>query len=187
VIPKSAIGLEGRVQVSLEERLFVVVREAVNGPFVSFGELALRVHESEPIEFTYNRLDETYVMMPTSIVPYISLLHLLGLIRTNSDNTYECILDDKLEQDGTIEVINQNAVDALSKSGFTRAKYLVVVRRLLKGENIILPQLRSIYQEMSLEIAEHHFLQLSRLAAVRSHFGFTIVTRRLMLPTQDTT
>jgi hypothetical protein len=57
----------GRI-VSLEDRLFVVVREAVNGPFENFGELATRIHDSEPEEFTYNRLDVDYVMLPESIV-----------------------------------------------------------------------------------------------------------------------
>jgi hypothetical protein len=180
----SAQKLELGSRVSLEDRLFVVVREAVNGPFENFGELATRIRDSEPEEFTYNRLDEGYVMMPESIVTYVSLVTLLGLIQKNSGEMYECVLDGKLIKEGTIEVINQKAVDLLSQSGFSREKYVGIVRRLLKGKNIIMPQVRSVYQEMSIKITEQQFLHLSNLTAVRAHFGFTVVTRRIMLPTQ---
>jgi hypothetical protein len=172
---------------SLEERLFVVLQEAVKGPFANFVELATRVHESEPSEFTYNRLDETYVMASESIVPYVSLTNLLGLIYRNGDDVFECILDDKIIPEGTIELINQKAIELLSNSGFNREKYLGIVRRLLKGKTIVVPQVRSVYQEMAIKLTEQQFLQLSTLAAVRAHFGFNVVTRRIMLPTQVAT
>jgi hypothetical protein len=37
---------------------------------------------------------------------------------------------------------------------------------------------------MSLDMSEAHFLQICQLGGVRKHFAFTLVTRRLMLPTK---
>jgi hypothetical protein len=169
---------------ALEGRLYVVVRESVGGSFASFGELAKKVHESAPAEFTYNRLEQKHVMQPTSIVPYVSLLEYIGLLRVNGDEQYEGILDQEPNPEGVEELITQKAVEKLQASGFDQKAYEKVVRRMLAQTNVVLPSLAEIYQAMSLKISEIHFFQLCHLGGVRRHFGFTLVTRRVMLPAQ---
>jgi len=158
----------------------------VNCEFGSYGELAAKVHDSSAAEFTYNRLDEKHVMQPTSIVPYVSLIHFIDLLRINDSQMYECLLDEEPTIEGMEELVTRKAVEKLEEAGFNRTRYERAVRKMLHQTSVVLPSLREIYQAMALKLTEVHFVQLSALGGVRSHFGFTVVTRRVMLPTEVT-
>lgn len=170
---------------SLEGRLFVVVRESVGGQFGSFGELARKIHESAPAEFTYNRLDRRHIMQARSIVRYISLLEYIGLLRINAEEMYESILDQEPAPEGVEELITRKAVQKLEEGGFDRVAYEKAIRIMLS--QLVLPGLREIYQALSLNANEAHFYQICQLGGVRRHFGFSLVTRRVMMPTQAQT
>ncbi|MDL2398779.1 hypothetical protein [Rhizobium mayense] len=169
---------------SIEGRLYVVARESVNGQFSTYGDLAAKVHEAAPAEFTYNRLEEKHVMQVSSIVPYVSLIHLIGLLRVNGHELYESILDSEPSPEGAEVVINQRAIAKLEESGFNRANYLRAIHDLLRPDAIVLPTLRDVYQAMGLNLTELHFLQLCALGGVRRNFGFSLITRRMMIPTE---
>ncbi len=169
---------------ALEDRLFAIIRVAMHGEFTNYGQLAFKVHESGPTEFTYNRLDEKHVMQTASIVPYVSFLHVIGLFEVNSEEKYYCILDEAPTKEGVKELVSRKAIEKLTVAGFTRDGFLKAIKRMLRGETIILPNLREIYQAMRLEVSEAHFIQLTALGGVKAHFGFSLVTRRVILPTQ---
>jgi hypothetical protein len=169
---------------SLEERLFAITLEAIGGQFASFSDLAQKVRDAAPPEFSYNRLEERHVMQPASIVPYVSLLHLLGILRTGAGDVIECMLDEETTQEGFVALVDRKAIEFLTATGFTRDGYLKVVKRLLRQANIVLPTLREIYQGLPLKVSEAQFIQLCALGGVRNHFGFALVTRRVMLPSQ---
>ena len=169
---------------SLEDRLYVVMREAVDGQFTSYLELAAKVHDSGAAEFSYNWLDEKRVMVAQSIVPYVSLVHFLDILRVNADEMYECILTEEPTVDGAHELLTRRAIEKLQKAGFSTARYRNVVKEMLRQRNLVLPGPREIYQALTLKMTELHFLQLSTLQGVRGHFGFTLVTRRVMVPTR---
>jgi hypothetical protein len=156
----------------------------VSGQFASYGELATKVHHSGAAEFKYNRLEEEHMMQPASIVPYVSLLHFMGLLRMNDTQKYECLLDKEPTIEGMEELVTRKAVEKLEEAGFNRIRYERVAKKMLRQSSVVLPSIREIYQAMALKITEPYFVHLSELGGVRSHFGFTIVTRRVMLPTQ---
>src|ERR1700675_1109657 len=104
---------------SIEDRLYVVVRESVVAPFSTYGELAQRVHDSEPVEFTYQRLEDKHVMQPISIIPYVSLLDLVRMFERNENEQYKSILDQPPTLEGCEELISQHAIEKLQEAGFT--------------------------------------------------------------------
>jgi hypothetical protein len=167
----------------LEDRLFVVVRDAIGWEFPTFGALALRIVEQRPPEFSYNRLDARHVMRPRSIVPYISLAHLLGVITQNSDDNYECFLTQEPTRDGLDEVITQRAVECLEKAGFKQEVYIRSVHRMVRSASLTIPTSEEVYKALPIKVTESQFSQLVTLGGVRRHFGFTFITRRIMLPT----
>jgi hypothetical protein len=170
---------------ALEDRLLAITQVALGGEFASFSELAQRVHEESPPEFSYNRLEQAHVMQATSIVPYVSLLNLLGILKTrDEDNAIVCMFDDPPNKEGFVTVIDRKAIEVLTGSSFTRDAYVRVVRRMLRQANIVLPTLREVYQGLSLKLSEAQFLQLCSLGGVRAYCGFTVVTRRVMLPSE---
>ena len=88
--------------------------------------------------------------------------------------------------DGLTEIVTQKSIEKLHDSGLNRTQYLRTARRMVRAETIMLPGLREIYAAMSLKLPEPHFIQLTSMGGVRRHFGFTLVTRRIMLPTEAT-
>ena len=169
---------------SLETRLYVVIKASVVEPFASFSDLANKVNEAAPPEFTYNRLDEKHVMQPASIVPYVSLIHFLGLLRSEDDGFYHSILHEEPNPEGAEVLVSLRAVAKLEEAGFSADSYEKAVRKMLRQPTVVLPSLREIYQALGLKLSELYFFQLCSLGGVRRHFGFTLVTRRVMLPTQ---
>jgi hypothetical protein len=167
--------------VNIEQRLYAVVREAVNDRFATFGDLAAKIYKSEPPEFSYTRLDEEYVMKPESISTYVSLLHFIGLLRKGEDG-YECILDEEPTPEGLEELVTQKSVAALVDAGFRKGVCEQSIRKMLRLAK--LPSLRAIYETLSLDMTEAQFIHLTSIGGVRRHFGFTLVTRRVLLPTE---
>jgi hypothetical protein len=138
----------------LEARLYIVIREAVNSEFASYRELAEKVHDSGAAEFSYNRLEERHVMQPESIVQYVSLTHLIGLLRVNGAEMYECVLDEEPTMEGIEELVTRKAVEKLEEAGFNRVSYERVIKKMLRQSNIVLPGLQEIYQAMALKMTE---------------------------------
>jgi hypothetical protein len=169
---------------TLEDRLYAILREAVGEPYASFIELANKIHEAAPPEYTYNRLEESHVMQPISIARYISLIAFLDLLRYNEkDARYECVLDEPPTPEGARLLITRKAIDCLEKSGFTRTAYRQAVVAMLTARHPIVPGLREIYQSMALTMPEANFLQLAALSDVRKYFGYSLTTRKILIPT----
>jgi hypothetical protein len=125
-------------------------------------------------------------MQPRSIAVYVSLLHLLDIIRKNeATEEYECILTEPPTREGMEELITRTTIERLTAEGFTREVLTRLMRRFFRPTKLMLPTLRSIYQELSMEMPEVHFLQLSEIGGVRRYFGFALVTRRLLIPTGE--
>lgn len=169
---------------SLEGRLYVVLRESVGGQYSSYGALATKIFESGPAEFSYNRLEERHVMQPSSIVAYVSLVHFIGLLKVNEAEEYVGILDEEPTQEGAEELINRKAIAKLEESGFGAKQFGKAVGELIRGEVMVLPSVREIYQAIGLKMSEQQFVSLCALGGVRRHFGFSMVTRRIMIPAQ---
>jgi hypothetical protein len=171
----------------LEERLYSVLREAVGEKFSNLIDLANKIHESGSPEYTYNRLDESHTMQPASIARYVSLVVFLDLIKYNEKiEAYECILDQPPTPEGAQLLITRKAVDCLEKAGFTKTAYREAVTNMLGTRNPIVPGLREIYQNMALTLPENSFLQLAVLPEVRKYFSYSLITRKILLPTAQT-
>jgi hypothetical protein len=170
-------------QMSLEGRLFAAMKESVGFQFGSFIELANKIHEASIAEFTYNRLDEVYVMQPVAIVPYISILNYLDLIISTNEEQYTCVLKSEPSAEGARELISRKAIAKLEEVGFGRTALRAAIKGMLSHRQPIMPGLREVYQNMSLSITETNFLRLTSLTDIRAHFGFAIITRRIIVPT----
>jgi hypothetical protein len=166
----------------LDHRLYVVVKEAVGHAFETYLDLAESIHDRQPMEFTYNRLDVTYVMQPQSIVPYVSLANLIGLL-TKNDDKYVCILDQEPNPSGLQEIVTRKSVKVLENAGFTKEAYKIALDRLLQSANFVPPSPREVFQALNLDLTELQFVQLTNLSGIQKHFRFTLVTRRIMVPT----
>jgi hypothetical protein len=169
--------------VNLEDRLYAIMREAVGSEYKSFFEIAKKVHDAQPIEFTYNRLGAPHVAQPESIVSYISLLHFLDLIVTNDDDAFVCFVNKVPNEEGTKSLIVSRAIEKLEKAQFSRPSFRNAVRNMLSLRQPIVPGLREVYDYMALSLSEANFMRLARLVDVRTHFGFSVSTRTLMIPT----
>jgi hypothetical protein len=168
-----------------EERLYVIAREAVGEEFPSFGAIADKVIGQSPPEFSYNRLRTRHTMQVNSVVPYISLAYLIGIIRPNGNNNYECILDEEPTREGFDTIITRRAIECLEQSGFRKDNFRRNVKKLLRSANPVVPTPKEIFGMMTLTLPEIQFIQLINIGGVRAHFGFTFVTRRIMLPTEE--
>jgi hypothetical protein len=166
----------------IEGRLFVVIREAVGKQFESRIALAHHVAEVAPAEFTYNRLGQKHVMEPGSIVYYVSFLYFLEIIVPNEAENLVCILNAPPTPEGAEELVKRKCVEKLSEAGFTAEKFIKTFRKLVRGKSFVLPTQRDLYQALALAIDEKEFVQMINLGAVREHYQYSVVTRRVMLP-----
>jgi hypothetical protein len=171
--------------VSVEERLYVVMRESVGTIFANYAELAAHIHQQEPTPFLYNRLGYRYCMQVKSIVPYVSLGHALGVLRSVELQGITSISDEGEEpdEDGARELIAKRSIDKLLVSGFSYEKFALACRRLFKAPHFVVPSQHEIYRSIALDMSEPHFIALTSMGRVREHFGFSIVSRRVMVPT----
>lgn len=165
-----------------EGRLFVIIREAVGKEFESRIALAQHVADLTPAEFTYNRLDERCVMTARSIVHYVSFLYFLGIIASNGSENLVCTIDREPIAAGAELIVKLKCIEKLEESGFTADKLKATFKRLVSGRNFVLPTQRDLYQALGLSIDEKEFVQMVSLGAVREHYGYSIVTRRMMIP-----
>lgn len=166
----------------IEARLYVTIREAVGHEAETFIQLAQRIHEKGPAQFTYNRLGAKQVMQARSIVPYVSFLYFLGILQTNDRNNYVCILTSRPTQEGAEELIKRKSLTKLEEAGFTEAKYKAAVKKMLRQDSVVLPTQKDVYRFLGLTIEEKDFYQMINLGSVREHYGYSLVTRRVMLP-----
>lgn len=166
----------------IEGRLFVVIREAVGKQFDSRIALAKQVADVAPAEFTYNRLQQKQVMEPRSIVYYVSFLYFLQIIVPNESENIVCILDTPPTPEGAEELVKRKCIEKLSEAGFTAEKFRTTFKKLVSGKNFVLPTQRDLYQALALSIDEKDFVQMINLGAVREHYQYSLVTRRVMLP-----
>jgi hypothetical protein len=166
----------------IEGRLFVVIREAVGHEFESRIALAQHIAEVAPAEFTYNRLEQKHVMEARSIVYYVSFLYFLEIIVPNEAENLVCILDQPPTPEGAEELVKRKCIEKLSEAGFTAEKFRTAFRKLVAGRNFVLPTQRDLYQVLALSVDEKDFVQMINLGAVREHYKYSLVTRRVMLP-----
>lgn len=167
----------------IEGRLYVVIREAVGKEFESRIALAQHVAKGTPAEFTYNRLQIRQVMQPRSIVYYVSFLYFLRIIVPTEAENLICILDQPPTPEGAEELIKRKCIEKLTEAGFTAEKFRSSVRKLVRSNNIVLPTQRDVYQTLGLSMDEKEFVQIIDLGSIREYYKYSLVTRRIMLPT----
>lgn len=121
-------------------------------------------------------------MRPESIVPYISLTHLIGIIEINAGDNYSCILKQEPTREGLEEIVGRRAIECLEKAGLKKDGFNKNVRKMIRSASITLPTIIDVYKTFTMQIPEQQFSSLASIGRVRQHFEFTFVTRRMMLP-----
>lgn len=170
---------------SIETRLYAIVREIVGFEFEAYYDVAAKIHGLGPEEFSYTRLGVAHVVQPESILPYISLLHFIGAIRKDEDETYKCVIPRGYTERGLANAIDNLAIKKMEECGFTRRRYLEAVRKMLSHATLILPSVREVYQALAVNMTEAQFSLLCSMSGIRRQFQFVVATRRVMIPAGD--